>query len=142
LTDLSAYPWQKVAADLYEWKGRQNAIVVDYNSKYIERSTLSDSTSQGVIQKLKSIFARHGIPEQFSLTTGHSSYQKRSKSSPESIAFPRSRPGPVTHRAMGLSNEPLKPSKTYRRRTTIQIWPYCFTDRPLHTWDTALPNCL
>ena len=44
--------------------------MVDYYSRYIETALLRDTTSQGVLQQLKSIFARHGIPEQVMSDSG------------------------------------------------------------------------
>ena len=38
-------------------------LVVDYTSAYLEISQIPDIESSTVISHLKSIFARHGIPE-------------------------------------------------------------------------------
>ena len=62
-TSFPDYPWQKVAADLFTWKNNNYLILVDYYSRYMEMSKLSSTTSTSVIQHIKSIFARHGIPE-------------------------------------------------------------------------------
>lgn len=57
-------PWQIIGTDLLQLKGRTYLLVVDYFSRYIELALLSSSqTSQDVIQALKSMFARHGIPD-------------------------------------------------------------------------------
>ena len=61
---LPSLPWQKVATDLFKWKGATYLLVIDYFSKYIEISKLDGESSQEVIQRLKSLFARHGIPQQ------------------------------------------------------------------------------
>ena len=53
-----------MASDLFKWKGATYLLVVDYFSKYIEISKLDNETSHEVIIRLKSIFARHGIPLQ------------------------------------------------------------------------------
>ena len=60
---LPELPWQKVAADLYEWKQSTYLLVVEYLSRYIEISRLNRQTAEEVITHTKSIFARHGIPE-------------------------------------------------------------------------------
>ena len=60
---LPERPWQKVATDLFDWKGQEFVLVVDYFSRYCEIGVLRKSTSQEVISHLKAIFARHGIPE-------------------------------------------------------------------------------
>ena len=56
-------PWQRVATDLFYWKNSNYLLMVDYYSRYIEIIKLDDTTSMGIINALKSIFARHGIPE-------------------------------------------------------------------------------
>ncbi|KAB0792847.1 hypothetical protein PPYR_14806, partial [Photinus pyralis] len=56
-------PWKKLGIDLYELYSETYLIVVDYYSKYPEICSLNhDLTAKNVINKLKSIFARHGIP--------------------------------------------------------------------------------
>ncbi|XP_060083508.1 uncharacterized protein K02A2.6-like [Ylistrum balloti] len=56
-------PWKEVGTDLFYWKGNNYVLVVDYFSRYIEISKLMGTTSHIVVDHLKSIFARHGIPE-------------------------------------------------------------------------------
>lgn len=60
---LPEYPWQSIAADLFSLKGTEYLLVVDYFSHYPEVIQLRPTTSQSVINSLKAIFARHGIPE-------------------------------------------------------------------------------
>ena len=64
VSKLPDLPWQKVATDLFSWKGSQYLLVIDYFSRYVELSKLSATTSQDVINQMKSIFARHGIPNE------------------------------------------------------------------------------
>ena len=47
---------------MFEWKKTEYLLVVDYYSRFIEVSKLT-STTASVITHLKSIFARHGIPQ-------------------------------------------------------------------------------
>lgn len=57
-------PWQKVGIDIYELYNQNYLIAVDYYSKYPEILNLNNNlTSENVINKLKSIFARHGTPK-------------------------------------------------------------------------------
>ena len=48
---------------MFEWKKTDYLLVVDYYSQFIEIAKLTSTTAVGVISHLKSIFARHGIPE-------------------------------------------------------------------------------
>ena len=52
-----------VGADICEFKGDQYLIVSDYFSRYIEIAHITNANSFCVIQSMKNIFARHGIPE-------------------------------------------------------------------------------
>ena len=52
----------EVASDLFEFESKDYLILVDYHSKFIEVDSLMAVTSKSVIEKLKTQFARHGIP--------------------------------------------------------------------------------
>ncbi len=60
---LPERPWQKVGTDLFTLKNANYLLVVDYYSRFIEINKLSQTTSDSIINHLKSLFARHGIPE-------------------------------------------------------------------------------
>ena len=60
---LPELPWQRVATDLFQWKDSTYLLLVDYYSRYIEIARLDRTTATEVITRMKSIFARHGIPE-------------------------------------------------------------------------------
>ena len=63
-TNFPKLPWEKVATDLFYWKGSNYILVVDYLSRYIEIACLTKKTSSEVIRQLRIIFARHGIPRE------------------------------------------------------------------------------
>ena len=54
-------PWQVVGSDLFQMDGKRFLLLVDYYSRYPEVAVLSAETSTEV--QMKSVFARHGIPE-------------------------------------------------------------------------------
>lgn len=62
-TPLPDRPWQKIAADLCEIHGQRYLIVVDYFSRWIEILNMSSTVAEQVISKLKSLFARFGVPD-------------------------------------------------------------------------------
>ena len=59
---ISELSWQKVATDLFQWKGSNYLVIVDYQSRYFEYSKLENMKSTTVINHIKSIFPRHGSP--------------------------------------------------------------------------------
>lgn len=60
---IPSRPWQVLGSDIMTLNGRDYLVVVDYFSKYPEFALLENKTAGAVILHLKSIFARHGIPE-------------------------------------------------------------------------------
>lgn len=55
-------PFEEVASDLFEFKGKQYVLLVDFYSKLIEVDGLRDTRSRTAIETLKAQFSRHGIP--------------------------------------------------------------------------------
>ncbi len=53
-----------MASDLFTLYGHDYVIVTDYFSKYIEVERLTDKASSTVVNKIKKIFSRHGIPKE------------------------------------------------------------------------------
>ena len=62
-SEFLSLPWQKLATDLFYWKGSAHLLIIDYYSRYIETTKLSSESSSEVIRHTKSIFSRHGIPK-------------------------------------------------------------------------------
>lgn len=61
LPQIQKLPWYQVGMDLYELYGEWYIILVDYYSKYVEiRSLNKNLSTKNVIQKMKSIFSKHG----------------------------------------------------------------------------------
>lgn len=63
LREVPEAPWETIALDLFYYKGNEYLLAVDYYSKYVEVGLLESSTSKTVINLLKSLFARNGIPK-------------------------------------------------------------------------------
>ncbi|XP_060810750.1 uncharacterized protein K02A2.6-like [Amyelois transitella] len=61
--DIPELPWNKVGSDIFEFQKKYFLIIVDYYSNFIEVIKLNNLTSTAVIQSMKEVFSRHGIPE-------------------------------------------------------------------------------
>lgn len=62
--EMPRRPWQKLAADIMTLDRHDYLVVADYFSKFPEVARLERKTAACVIMHLKSIFARHGIPNE------------------------------------------------------------------------------
>ena len=62
-SELPDRPWQKLGVDLLVLKGL-TFLLVDFFSRYVEVTKLTRTISPDIVVHLKSIFARHGIPDQ------------------------------------------------------------------------------
>ncbi|XP_048255340.1 uncharacterized protein K02A2.6-like [Haliotis rufescens] len=68
--DIPERPWAKVGADLFVYKNSDYLLCVDYFSKYPEIVKLTDLSSRTTITALKSVYARHGIPDEIMTDNG------------------------------------------------------------------------
>lgn len=56
--------WKKIGADLWVHQGKQFLLVIDYYSRFPEIAFTSGTTNDAVINKLKDMFAKWGIPHE------------------------------------------------------------------------------
>lgn len=57
-------PWSKIASDIFVYQQNHFLLKVDYYSKWPEIMILKDLSSLQVINSLKSIFSKYGIPDE------------------------------------------------------------------------------
>ena len=64
--DVPGLPWQTVGTghDLFEYGGHTYVVVTDFYSKFFELELLRRNTATCLINNLKKVFARYGIPEE------------------------------------------------------------------------------
>lgn len=63
LYDVPERPWSLVATDLFHWNGAEYILIIDSFSGWIEIIKLGNTFSRTVIEKLKEVFSRFGIPD-------------------------------------------------------------------------------
>ncbi|XP_037568402.1 uncharacterized protein K02A2.6-like [Dermacentor silvarum] len=56
-------PWEEVGVDLFHLNGLDYILLVDYRSRFPEVISLRSTSAPAVINVIKSVFARHGIPK-------------------------------------------------------------------------------
>ncbi|UYV69910.1 K02A2.6-like [Cordylochernes scorpioides] len=66
VSDFPSRPWEKVGIDHFYLKGKYYLLIADYYFRFPELALLEDQTTHSTILHCKSIFARHGIPEEIS----------------------------------------------------------------------------
>ena len=111
--EIPERPWQKLGTDLCEHKGKTYLVVVNYYSKYIKTSLLANKTAETVIQHLKSIFARHGIPEEL-ISDNMSFNSKEFKRFAEDWGFTQKTSSPTYAQSNGMSeNQSSTNCQTY-----------------------------
>lgn len=67
---IPTLPWQMVASDLFELKGKTYIVICDSYSGYLDFQQLKGQTSYEVIEQLKRWFSVHGIPEELQTDNG------------------------------------------------------------------------
>ena len=111
-TKLPNHPWERVAADLFQLKGKSYLVVVDYFSRYVEVQSLSITTSASVVNALKAIFARHGIPATFVSDNGPQFDSQEMKRFAECYGFNHVTSSPHYPQSNGLAERTVKTIKS------------------------------
>ncbi|MEE4247439.1 MAG: RNase H-like domain-containing protein [Kangiellaceae bacterium] len=57
-------PWTKLATDLFQWKGKEHLLIVDYTSKYPIAIETTSTTSKKIASITSQIFSLFGAPRQ------------------------------------------------------------------------------
>lgn len=62
-TPLPEGPWVEIGSDLMVFKHKLYIVIVDYYTKWIECSEIPSQTSRVVIEAMKAVFSRLGVPK-------------------------------------------------------------------------------
>ena len=117
-TTFPSLPWQKVGTDLFVWKGANYLLIVDYFSRFIEIAKLSrDATSSEVIRHTKSIFARHGIPQEVISDNGPQFSAFEYARFSETYGFQHNPSSPKYPQGNGEAERAVKTIKGYLNKT-------------------------
>ena len=117
-TELPSLPWQKVATDLLDLQNRMYLLVVDYYSRYVELAKLTSTTSPTIIQHLKSIFARHGVPESVVSDNGPQYSSNAFATFAEEYGFTHITSSPRYAQANGLAERTVQTVKSLLKKSS------------------------
>ncbi|KAL5488848.1 hypothetical protein EMCRGX_G017861 [Ephydatia muelleri] len=101
-------PWEMIASDLFHFNGADYLLIVDYYSKFIEVSRLSDTLSKTIITHTKSIFARHGIPQKVRTDNGPQFSSREYKLFAEKWGFDHITTSPLHPQSNGLAERSVQ----------------------------------
>ena len=115
--------------------------MVDYFSRYCEIGVLRKSTSQEVINHLKAIFARHGIPETVISDNGPQYSSAEFAKFAEDWGFTHITSSPKYPQSNGEAEHMVQTTlKTSLQNPTIHMKHYSLTELPHLKTDSAQPN--
>ena len=104
-------PWSTIAADIFDWEGRQYLVTVDSYSGWFEMDSLSDMSSRTVIGKLQCLFATHGIPEKLLTDNGRQFVSREFKLFSQERNFTHLTSSPYYPKSNGLAENAVKQVK-------------------------------
>ena len=120
-TVISERPWQVLGTDLFSLKGRTYLLVVDYFSRYVEVSLmLASQTSSETVRALKSIFARHGVPEILRSDNGPQFASTEFDQFSKDYTFTHIALSPKLPQINGEAERAVQTVRTYLRRNKTQ----------------------
>ena len=102
LREVPDEPWKTFAFDIFYYKGNEYLLAVDYYIKYVKIGLLENSTSKTVIDNLKAIFARNGIPKIVYSDNDHNLLVKKLKNLQFSWNFQHKTSSPTYPQSNGL----------------------------------------
>ena len=114
--EIPLRPWQVVATDMFISNHTNYVLVVDYYSNYFEVAKLSNTKSPSVIQHIKSIFARHGIPEVVISDNGPQYSPKEFSEFAKSWEFKHQTSSPMYPQSNGLAERTVQTVKNLLKK--------------------------
>ena len=116
-----------VGSDLFHWNDQDFILVVNYYSRYWEIEKLHKTDAATVIQKIKNIFSRMGIPEVIRSENGPQYAAKTFEKFVKDREFQHIPGSPEYPRSNGLaeknsSNSERPFGEKQKKTTKIHIW--------------------
>ena len=114
-----------MGVDLFEFETRQYLITTDYFSNFWDIDNMTSTTSVAVIRKLKSIFARHGVPDKLRSDNGPQFSSEQFSVFATEWGFRQSTSSPRYPQSNGKAENTVKTAKNIMRkarRNREDVW--------------------
>ena len=69
-SDIPLRPWEVVSVDVFHFNNKNYLCIIDYNSKFLVIKRLEGLSAENLINVVKIIFAKYGIPRKIMSDTG------------------------------------------------------------------------
>ena len=132
-TCLPERPWQKLGMDLFELGGKTYFLVVDYFSRWIEIQHLIRTDSESVIDSLKTLFARFGIPDCIRSDGGPQFISKYFRSFVDNLLIKHEITSPYFSQANGCAERAVQTAKRIMRSSDSYLALLAYRNTPLET---------
>ncbi|CAG4931717.1 unnamed protein product [Colias eurytheme] len=116
---LPTLPWQIIASDLFELKGKTYLVICDSYSGYIDFQELKSQSSYEVIEQLKRWFSTHGIPEELQTDNGTQYMSREFKTFQKEWRFNHVTSSPHHHQGNGLAERAVQTAKNILKKCSI-----------------------
>lgn len=117
--EIPSRPWEKVGTDLFSFDNKDYLVTVDYFSNFWEVDYLPDTKACTVIRKLKSHFARQGIPDQVFSDNGPQFSSEEFQKFSQKWEFRHSTSSPGFPQSNGKAESAVKTAKCLMRKAKM-----------------------
>lgn len=142
-TPFPNLPWEKVGIDFADIEGKTYLVVEDYFSRYPEFVKMDRTTSSLVIDRLKSIFAHHGIPKTVRTDGGPPFNSHDFQKFAQTFGFRHEKSSPTFAQSNGLAESAVKVIKRMVKKSED---PYlavlCYRNTPLECGYSPSQLCM
>lgn len=109
--EIPTLPFERVATDLFHFKGREYILLVDSYSSFFDFKQLLNTSSRSVIMALKEWFAVHGVPRVLESDNGPQYSSEEFKAFAAKWSFDHETSSPHFPRANGLAERYVQTAK-------------------------------
>lgn len=116
MKEVPELPFERVASDLFHFRGEEYVLIVDSWSNFFDFKKLSQSTSEEVIDIMKNWFATHGVPRVLESDNGPQYNSLKFRNFSEDWGFEHRTSSPHFPRSNGLAERFVQVAKNLLKK--------------------------